>query len=125
MTSNLERIIRLADEFFDAKNDSSQILVTEEVLKRLRAIHPASVSEFDDGSGPVAWILLIPTTSDLMRRFIGKQVTEWELLDLTSVHGLYDAVYLCSALVLPEQRRKGIARNLTTGAIREIARDHP
>jgi hypothetical protein len=60
-----------------------------------------------------------------MNRFIAKQMTESELLEQTPVHGKYEAVYLCSALVLPEQRRRGLARRLTTNAIRAIARDHP
>jgi ribosomal protein S18 acetylase RimI-like enzyme len=125
MPSNLERMIQLAEEFFETKNDPAQISVNEEVMKRLRKIHPSSLSEHDDGNGPVAWVLLIPTTSDLMNRFIAKQITEKELLEQTPVGGTYDAIYLCSALVLPEQRRKGLARQLTSDAIRAIARDHP
>lgn len=87
MPSNLERMIRLAEEFFATKNDPAQISVTEEVMKRLREIHPASLSEHDDGNGPVAWVLLIPTTSELMNRFIAKQITENELLEQTPVPG--------------------------------------
>ncbi len=125
VTSNLERMIRLADEFFAAKNDPAQISVTEEVMKRLRAVHPASLSEHDDGHGPVAWVLPIPSTRDLMNRFIARQMTERELLEQTPLRGKYDAVYLCSALVLPEQRRQGLAKKLTSDAIRAIAMDHP
>ena len=102
MTSNLERMIRLAEEFFATKNDPAQISVNDEVMARVREIHPASLAEHDDGNGPVAWVLLIPTTSELMNRFIAKEITEKELLAKTPVRGTYDAIYLCSALVLPE-----------------------
>jgi hypothetical protein len=37
----------------------------------------------------------------------------------------YEALYLCSALVLEEYRRKGITKRLTVKAIKEIRRDHP
>ena len=67
---NLERMIQLADEVFATKSDPNQLDINEEVLDHLRKIHPATVSEHDDGNGPVAWILLIPTTLELMNQFI-------------------------------------------------------
>ncbi len=123
--SNLERMIRLAEEFFETKNDPTQISVTAEVMERLRRLHPATLTEQDDGEGPVAWILAIPTTNSLMNRFIAKQINEQELLDETPLHGTYEAVYLCSALVLPEHRGKGLAKKLTCQAIESIRMEHP
>jgi ribosomal protein S18 acetylase RimI-like enzyme len=38
---------------------------------------------------------------------------------------VYDTVYLCSALVLPEHRGKGLAKRLTCAAIKSIQADHP
>jgi GNAT superfamily N-acetyltransferase len=122
---NLEKMIALADEFFDAKNDPDQILVTEEVMARLRSIHPATIGEIAEEEGPVAWMLVIPTTHEVMERFIRKEISERQLLDLNAPHALYDALYLCSALVLPERRGRGLARGLATEAIRAIQRDHP
>jgi len=37
----------------------------------------------------------------------------------------YEALYLCSALVLEEYRRKGIAKKLSLEAIEKIRRGHP
>lgn len=118
-------MIRLAEEFFDVKNDPEQIAVDESVRKKLDALDPASLSEESTEDGPVAWVLVIPTTIALMDQFLGHTITEKALLDKTDVGGSYDAVYLCSALVLPEYRKKGIARRLTVGAIRDIQRRHP
>lgn len=117
-------MIQLAEEFFAAKNDPAQISVNEEVLEHLRRIHPASLSEYDDGNGPVAWILIIPTLKSLMEQFIAKQINEQELLDRTPVPGEYDAIYLCSALVLPEYRAKGIAKQLLLKAVKSIRANH-
>lgn len=125
MPTNLERMIRLADEFFAAKNDSSQISVTEGDREKLQRLHPATLSQQIEGDGPVAWILLIPTTEDLMERFLTKGINEQELLNLTPLGAKYDAVYLCSALVLPEFRGKGIAKRVASDAIREIQKSHP
>jgi len=123
--SNLERMIQLADEVFATKHDPDQLNVDQDVLERLLKIHPATVSEYDDGNGPVAWILLIPTTIDLMNRFIANEISEKELFDLTPADSTYQALYLCSALVLEEYRRKGIAKQLTLQAIENIRKDHP
>ena len=123
--SNYERLIQLADEVFAVKSDPSQLDVNLEVLERLQKIHPRTVSAFDDGNGPVAWVLLIPTTLELMNRFLEKQISEKELFNLTPLNSSYEAIYLCSALVLEEYRRKGITKHLALSAIEEIREDHP
>jgi hypothetical protein len=61
--SNLERMIKLADDVFDIKSDPDQLDVNQDVITRLQRIHPATVSEFNDGNGPAAWVLVIPTTT--------------------------------------------------------------
>lgn len=123
--TNFERMIQLADEVFATKTDPNQLDINEEVLDHLQAIHPATVSEYDDGKGPVAWILLIPTTTELMSQFIAMRISEKELYELTPLNTRYDAIYLCSAMVLDEYRRKGIAKRLTLRAIESIRHDHP
>jgi GNAT superfamily N-acetyltransferase len=123
--SNFERMLQLADEVFAVKNDPDQLDVNQEVLERLMQIHPATVSEYDDGNGPVAWILLIPTTLDLMNQFLDNKISEKQLFDQTPLDTKYEALYLCSALVLEEYRRKGIAKQLTLQAIENIRKDHP
>jgi len=123
--SNFERMIQLADEVFATKSDPNQLDINEEVLDHLRKIHPATVSEYDDGHGPVAWILLIPTTVELMNQFIKGIISEKVLYELTPLGTKYEAVYLCSAMVLGEYRRKGIAKQLTLAALEAIRKDHP
>ena len=124
-TSNFERMIQLADDVFAVKNDPDQLDVNQDVLDQLRRIHPATVSEFDDGHGPVAWVLLIPTTLGLMDQFLSHSISEKELYEQTPLDAAYEAIYLCSAMVLEEYRRKGIARQLTLKAIDSIRKDHP
>jgi len=125
LKDNYERMIKLADEFFKTKNDSSQISMTLEVMERLRKIHPGTLTEKRSKNGPVAWIALIPTTKDLMRKFTSGQITEKELLEATPTGARYDALYLCSALVLPEYRRKGLAKSLVSKGVKSIMKKHP
>ena len=123
--SNFERLIRLAEEVFSVKSDPSQLDVNQEIRERLQKIHPATLSEYNEGNGPVAWVLLIPTTIDLMNRFLAKEISEKDLFNLTPLNIKYEAIYLCSALVLEEYSRKVITQKLTLSAIEIMRKDHP
>ncbi len=122
---NYERMIRLAGEFFSVKTDPDQINVTPEVIDRLNRIHPATLSDYSTADGPAVWILLIPTIREVMERFLSAAINEAQLLDLTPEPASYDSLYLCSALVLPEYRKQGLAARVACGAIESIRRDHP
>lgn len=123
--SNFERMLQLAEQVFATKSDPNQLDINQEVIERLQRIHTATVSEYDDGNGPVAWVLLIPTTLDLMNKFLENKISEKDLFDLTPLDTTYEALYLCSALVLEEHRRQGIAKRLALNAIEKIRNDHP
>jgi hypothetical protein len=123
--TNFERMLQLAEDVFSTHNDPTQLEVDEEVIAKLNRLHPATLSEHIDGDGPVVWILLIPTTHTLMQQFIEESISETELLNLTPVNEKYETIYLCSALVLSEYRKKGFANKLITKAIGEIRSEHP
>jgi hypothetical protein len=123
--TNFERMIQLATEVFDAHNDPEQLDVNEEVIEYLRKVHPACVSELFDGDGPVIWLILIPTTDKLMNDFIEEKISESELLNQTPLNIKYDALYLCSVMVLAEFRQKGLAKKIAFQAIKKIRADHP
>lgn len=125
MPDKLERMLQLVGDFFDVKNDPEQLSVTEEVMEKLKKIHPSTISEYNEGDGPIVWILLIPTTEAVMNRFLKKEISETQLLNETKPGVKYEAIYLCSASVLPEYRRKGLAKQVGNKAIHEIMKDHP
>ena len=122
--SNFERMIQLSDAIFSSRNDPNQLNVDENVMERLQLIHPNSISEYNDGNGPVCWILCIPTTLDLMNQFIEQKISEKELYELTPLNTKYEAIYLCSALLMEEFRGKGIAQELCIEAIEGIKKAH-
>ncbi len=123
--TNFDRMIQLASEVFDAHNDPEQLDVSESVIEQLQQLHPACVSEFNEGEGPIIWLILIPTTEKLMHEFIEEKISESELLNQTPLHIKYDALYLCSVMVLEEFRRKGLAKKIALEAIKKIRFDHP
>lgn len=122
--SNFERMIQLSDQVFSSRTDSDQLNVNEDVMEHLQLIHPSTISEYDNGKGPVCWVLCIPTTLDLMNRFMDQKISERELYELTPLHTKYEAIYLCSALLLEEFRGKGIATGLAVEAVETIRADH-
>ena len=124
MSNNFERMLALVGEVFDVKNDPGQIDVDEDVIPKLKSLHEHTLSEFATEDGPVAWILLIPTTIATMNEFIACKITEKQLLDNTNTGQKFEAIYLCSATVLPEFRHKGIARKLTLDAVASMRREH-
>jgi hypothetical protein len=81
--------------------------------------------EYNDGKGPGAWILVIPTTQSLMERFVNCEINEKQLFNLTPIGVKYDSLYLCSALVLEEYRHKGITTRFVISALKEIQKEHP
>jgi hypothetical protein len=117
-------MIQLSDEVFSSRTDPDQLNVDQNVMEHLQRIHPATMSEFDDGNGPVCWILCIPTTLDLMTQFINQKISERELYELTPLNIEYEAIYLCSALLLEEFRGKGIAQSLAVKTIESIKLNH-
>lgn len=125
MPPNFARMIALADEAFDMRNDPEQISVDESVIDPLQAIHPSTMGEVADENGPLAWMLVIPTNREVMEDFLEKRISERQILERTSSGVKATAVYLCSASVLPEFRGKGFAKRLALDAIRAIRKDHP
>lgn len=118
-------MLQLIDEVFSTRNDPDQIQVNQQQLKKLKAIHPATLTEFADENGPVIWILIIPTTKNIMNDFLGGKISEKQLLKKTKEGDRYDSIYLCSATTLPEFRGKGETKKLCIKAIDSILKTHP
>jgi len=52
--------------FSRRKATPCQISVTGETMEVLKKIHPSTIGEIVNKDGPVAWVLVIPTTHALM-----------------------------------------------------------
>ena len=122
---NFNKMIRIIDEVFATRNDPNQIQVNPEQLKKLQAISPLTLSEVTDENGPVIWLLMVPTTRDIMLDFLNKKISEKKLLKQTKPGHVYDCLYLCSATTLPEYRGKGETKKLCLATIEAIQKTHP
>lgn len=77
---NFKLMMSLIDETFATRKDPGQIQVSQAQIKKLHAIHPATLSEFANDNGPLIWILIIPTRSAIMHEFLTGKITEKQLL---------------------------------------------
>lgn len=125
VSENYRRMMQLIDQVFAVKNDPEQLDVDEKVMRHLLRLHPATFAEHSDENGPVAWVLVIPTTLALMQRFFRSEINEKQLVDHTPTDKPLEALYLCSATVLEEYRRQGLALRLALESIEKIRQQHP
>nr|WP_320133943.1 hypothetical protein [uncultured Holophaga sp.] len=124
MEKNLHRMIELVDQCFGNYEDPDQLSMDERVRAKLLQLHPATLGETRNDDGPLAWTLVFPTTRSLMEAFLEGRICERELFEGTPETGPFQAIYLCSALVLPEQRKQGLARRMVDASVTAIRRDH-
>jgi hypothetical protein len=123
--SNFERMIDIIDEVFSTRNDPDQIQVTQSEIEKLQLIHSSTLTEVSNEEGPIIWILMIPTTKQIMTEFLENKISEQTLLNLTNKENINDCLYLCSVTTLPEFRKQGLTFNTCLNSINEMKKDFP
>lgn len=121
-------MIALADSFFAAKSDPQQLDITEEVMEQLSSLHLDCMGEESTDDGPVAWSIVFPSSRESADLFLSGAIGEQELFRRAlqeKGHVPLTMLYLCSALVLPEFRGKGLAKKIVLASVERIRRDHP
>jgi hypothetical protein len=120
---NLHKMLQLSEAVFNAKADARQIAFTPQDMQHLSSIHPLTLNEKSNEDGPICWVTIIPTSLDIMKQFLSGEIHEKELLNLTHSKTAFEAIYLCSALTLPEYRNQHITFKLALDSIQNIAKD--
>ena len=114
------RTMAIAEEFFGTAQDPRQIPINLESYKKLVALWRGAFSyELDEAGEPVSWIVVVPTQRKLAGEFMAGMITEKQLFERTETAEKYDALYLCSAFTVPDQRGKRLAHNLMCKAIEQ------
>lgn len=117
----LEKTMRIAEQFFGTEKDPDQMPINLESFYKIQKLHPKTIMVKLDGSGePISWIVVLPTSKELMHKFLDSAVTERELLDMSQQQERYEALYLCAAFTIPEHRRKGLTTELFKEAMNSI-----
>lgn len=117
---------RVSESFFGTHQDPEQIPITKESEQKLLALHPDTILYcVDDVGNARGWVIAVPTTVTLMQQFVCSTITEKELFDQTKIGDAFDALYLCSAFVMPEHRRTGCATAMCVEAVKRISGGKP
>ena len=110
--------------YFHTEEDSEQVPISLESHKYLLAVRPSSLAtSFSDDGTLVASVVTIPTTKEITDLFMSGEITEKELFDRTEPRGNSEALYLMSAFVAPDYRRRGLGIQLTKELISKIDSD--
>lgn len=116
----------VTEEFFGTEVDSTQIPINQETRNKFLQLSPYCMNTAEDTLGnPVSWVICIPTSVELMEKFISEKITEKELFDQTEIAEHYSALYLCTAFTIPAYRKKGIARALLLESIQKFKETNP
>lgn len=117
----LQKEMKIAEEIFGTESDPDQMPITKESVEKLNKLSNGWLeSEFDESGEPISWAVVMPTQKDLAEKFLNKEITEKQLLELTQPADTYDAVYLVSVITVPEHRGKGLAGKVTQRAIKNM-----
>lgn len=119
----LDFTLQIAEEYYGTTIDQGQIPINKNSFAKLHLYNPDTILYESDKDGKVlGWSVAFPTTTELMDKFLDKKITEKELFDQTDFSTQIDAIYLCSTFVLPENRHRGLAKQLLLEAIRRLSK---
>jgi GNAT superfamily N-acetyltransferase len=110
--------MKIAEEIYGTEVDPDQIPITDESMKRLDSLcHGWMETVFDEAGEPISWAVVMPTQRAVAEKFLNKEITEREVLELTEPAAMYDAVYIVSVITVPEHRGKGLGKMVLEKAL--------
>ncbi len=112
-----KRAIEIGEEIFATQSAPDQMQVSEENFEKLKALNPNTILYEVIDNEPVGWVVLVPTSTEIMDKFLSGVIGEQKILDLAEKQEHYPALYLCAAAVLPAYRRQGLAVRLLKEAV--------
>lgn len=117
-----KKVLKISEDFFGTQSDPDQMPINQESADKLNSISSDTILyKFDDKGNPIAWSVVVPTTIEVMNKFLHKDISEKELLQRASKDKKFEALYLCAVFVLPEYRRKGLAKDLLIESVKKLS----
>lgn len=69
---------------------------------------------------PIAWSLVLPTSKEIKNKFLKEEINEKQLFEASIKNPSFESLYLFVAIVLPDYRRKGLAKELISYQIKSF-----
>ena len=105
---------RLAEEYFGMNTDSNQIPASMENVKWINKNIPDCVNVIKNDGKIIGFTFIVPGNKKIMNDFLDEKINENELFEMVKSNISYDnfyTIYLCSAFIKNEFRRKNLALN--------------
>ena len=103
---------KLAEKYFKMEHDPDQIPASIENVRWINKHIPECVNVMKNYQEIIGFTFIIPATRKLMNEFISGKISEnsmFEEVKKSVNYRNFETIYLCSAFVKPEYRRKGLA----------------
>jgi hypothetical protein len=118
-----QEVGKIAEAYFKTHEDPEQAQITEERAAWIRKEFPECLNLMKSENKVIGVTFVLPCTNELMNQFLSKEINEEDLFVQIQNKMNYDnleTIYLCSAIVIPEFRRKGLALQGTIKSIEKI-----
>jgi GNAT superfamily N-acetyltransferase len=103
--------MKIAEAIFGTESDPDQMPINDETRRKLDSLCSGWLeTEFDEAGEPISWAVVMPTQRVLAEKFLSKEINEKDLLSMTELREIYDAIYLVSVITVPEHRGKGLGK---------------
>ncbi len=114
----MRKQMKIAEEVYGTGSDPDQMPITRESAEKLDQLCSGWLeTEFDEAGEPISWAVVMPTQRELAEKFLKKQISERDLLNMTEPAEKYDAVYIASVITVPEHRGKGLGTKVVERAL--------
>ncbi|HTB66473.1 MAG TPA: hypothetical protein VK727_09605 [Steroidobacteraceae bacterium] len=118
------RALEIAEEMFHTQTDADQMLLNAGYARWVVSVIPCCWTLIVLGGTVVGGQFVLPTSIDMMRSFLGGNLSERAMMDEVRENGArdWDALYLAGATVVPDHRRKGLALEALSRTVEGIAK---
>lgn len=112
----------IAESYFMTHEDESQITVNSETASWIARNLPGSFNIIKDGNNVIGSTFVFITKEKHMSEFLTGGINERELFQRVREEYPFrpETVYICSAVVLPEYRRMGLALSALVKSVEKI-----
>jgi len=114
-----------ADKIFDMSNDPNQMDL-EDASFEITKLFPYAWTVIKDDNRIVGYTYILPTTNNLMKKFVSEEITEKQMSQIINTEIRYnncDAIYLAGAFFIEEYQNKGLAIRSTIDTIRHMDKE--
>lgn len=120
---DIDATSKLAEEYFEMEDDPDQIPATSGNRDWVFNNIPECLNVIRNDGEIIGYTFIIPSSRELMERFIDEEITDNEMFEEIKKLKFYDgidAVYLCASFIKPEFRGRGLAVKGRAKSIKKI-----